>query len=160
MTTGATNDDHGVLPDEVRRGLTGLELLRGIVEGRFPQPPIGSALDFSLREVAHGTATFEGRPTDRLLNPFGTVHGGWAATLLDSCMTCAILSTIERGSGLTTVEIKVNYVRAMTAATGLVRAEGRVIHAGKRLVTAEGRLTDSEQRLLAHGTTTCLILQL
>jgi len=159
MSQGAT-PAFGVVPDETRRELPGLAFLEGIIDRRFPHPPMCAVLGFALLEARSGFAAFQGTPTPALFNPFGTVHGGYAATLLDSCMTCAILSTLERGQGLTTVEAKVNFIRPLTEETGAVRAEGRVLYSGRRLATADGRLVDADGNLLAHATTTCLVLAL
>jgi len=150
----------GLTPIEEVRRLSGLDFLRGIIEGRLPPPPIAHLLGFGLVEVEEGRALFAGTPDFRLYNPIGSVHGGYIATLLDSAMSCAVQSTIPAGTGYTTVEIKVNFVRAVTEATGEVLAEGRIINAGRRIGTSEGRLTDSTGRLLAHGTCTCLIFPL
>jgi uncharacterized protein (TIGR00369 family) len=151
---------YGTTPHEVVRTLTGLQFMQGLVEGRFPAPTIMQALDFRLVEVGPGLAVFEGTPDGRFFNPLGSIHGGYAATLLDSCMGCAAHTTVAAGQGFTTLEVKVNYVRAMSEKTGLVRAEGRVINAGRTVVTAEGRIVDAAGKLYAHGTTTCLILAL
>jgi uncharacterized protein (TIGR00369 family) len=137
--------------------LSGLELLQGLLDGRLPAPAIGYTLEFNIVEVERGRVVFAGIPNERFLNPLGTVHGGYAATLLDSCMGCAVHSTLESGQGYTTVELKINYVRPITPQTGLVRAEGRVIHPGRQIATADGRLIDAQGKLLAHGTTTCII---
>jgi uncharacterized protein (TIGR00369 family) len=137
--------------------MSGLELLAGFIDGRFPAPPIAEVLNFFLTEVSRGFAVFEGTPDARMYNPLGSVHGGVAATLLDSAMGCAIHTTLKAGIGFTTVEIKVNYVRAMSDKTGKVRCEGRTINVGSRIATSEGKLFDSQGKLLAHGTTTCLI---
>jgi uncharacterized protein (TIGR00369 family) len=150
----------GLTPLEEVKKIPGLEFLKGISEGRFPPPPIAHLLGFTLTEVEEGRALFTGTPDFRLYNPIGTVHGGYIATLLDSCMSCAVHTTAPAGFGYTTVEIKVNFVRAVTDKTGLVRAEGKVINSGKRIGTSEGRLTDAQGRLLAHGTATCLIFPL
>lgn len=149
----------GVIPPEALRTLSGLDLLRGLRDGTLPPPPMGRLLGFGLEEVEEGRVVFAAVPGTRHYNPIGTVHGGFAATLLDSCMACAVQSTLARGFGYTTLELKVNLVRAMTEDTGPVRAEGRVLHAGRRVATAEGRLTDAAGRLLAHGTTTCLVIE-
>jgi uncharacterized protein (TIGR00369 family) len=130
------------------------------MEGRLPPPPIAHHLGFALTEVEEGRALFTGTPDFRVYNPIGSVHGGYIATLLDSCMSCAVHTTVPAGFGYTTVEIKVNFVRAVTDKTGLVRAEGRVINTGKRIGTSEGRLIDAKGRLLAHGTATCLLFPL
>jgi uncharacterized protein (TIGR00369 family) len=148
---------YGVTPIEQVRSLDGLSLMKGIMEGRFPAPPISRALGFSISHIEHGRVTFDYEPVFDHYNPLGSVHGGIAATLLDSVMGCCIHTTLKAGTGYTTVEIKVNYVRAMTDKTGLVQAEGKIINVGSRIATSEGRLVDSAGRLLAHGTTTCLI---
>jgi uncharacterized protein (TIGR00369 family) len=148
---------HGVTsPDQVKH-LSGLEFMQGILEGRFPPAPIMNALKFELVEVEHGRAVFEGVPEFAFYNPISSVHGGYAATLLDSCMGCAVHSTLPAGQAYTTLEFKINFVRAMTDKTGRVRAEGRVIHPGNRAATAEGNLYDDRGKLLAHATTTCLV---
>ena len=151
---------HGVTPlDEVKH-LSGLEFMRGILEGRYPPAPITAALKFELVEVEPGRAVFEGVPELAYYNPIGSVHGGYAATLLDSCMGCAVHTTLPPGKAYTTLEFKINFVRALTENTGRVRAEGRVIHPGSRAATAEGNLYDASGKLLAHATTTCMILSL
>ena len=148
---------HGVTPlDEVKH-LSGLEFMRGILEGRYPPAPITAALKFELVEVEQGRAVFEGVPELAYYNPIGSVHGGYAATLLDSCMGCAVHTTLPPGKAYTTLEFKINFVRALTEKTGRVRAEGRVIHPGSRATTAEGNLYDAAGKLLAHATTTCMI---
>ena len=125
--------------------------------GPLPAPPICQALGFWLAEVELGRVVFAYEPVFQHYNPLGSVHGGIAATLLDSVMGCCIHTTLKAGTGYTTVEIKVNYVRAMTDKTGPVRAEGKIINVGSRIATSEGRLVDASGKLLAHGTTTCLI---
>jgi uncharacterized protein (TIGR00369 family) len=163
MTTASTPPKkrnalpHGVIPLDQVKHLSGLEFMQGILEGKFPPPPITAALKFELAEVEHGRAVFEGVPEFAFYNPIGAVHGGYGATLLDSCMGCAVHSTLPAGQAYTTLEFKINFVRAMTDKTGRVRAEGRVIHPGNRAATAEGNLYDARGKLLAHATTTCLI---
>jgi uncharacterized protein (TIGR00369 family) len=157
MPDSVTPRPYGVIPLEQARTMSGLEIFGGMRDGRFPPPPIMRFLNGDLAEVEFGRVVFHGAPTEDHYNPLGIVHGGYAATLLDSCMGCAVHTTLPAGRHYTTVEIKVNYVRAMTDGTGLVRAEGRVINVGSRIATAEGRLTDSAGKLLAHGTTTCLV---
>lgn len=147
----------GVVSREVAMSMSGLDLLRGWLDGRLPAPPIGTVFDFRLVEVERGRVVFSGTPDARYFNPLGTVHGGYAATLLDSCMGCAVHSMLEPGQGYTTLEIKVNYVRAMSPETGPVFAEGRVLHAGRQAATSEGFLRDGSGKLLAHGTTTCIV---
>ena len=151
---------YGTTPVDVVKKLSGLEFMRGLAEGKYPGPTIARALDFRLVEVGPGLAIFEGTPDDRFFNPLGFVHGGYAATLLDSCMGCACHTTVAAGMGFTTLEIKVNYTRAMNAQTGLVRAEGRVINPGRQVITAEGKIVDAAGKLLAHGTTTCMAFPL
>jgi uncharacterized protein (TIGR00369 family) len=140
--------------------LTGLEALKKLVAGDVPPPAIAKTLDFTLLEVSEGHAVFEGHPSAAHYNPLGTVHGGYAATLLDSALGCAVHAALPAGQTYTTLEIKVSYVRAMTATTGPVRAEATVIHVGKRVATAEARLTDASGKLYAHGTTTCIVMPL
>jgi uncharacterized protein (TIGR00369 family) len=144
---------------EAGRGLSGLEYLRKIVSGELPGPPIAALMNFGLAELGEGFAVFTVEPAEYHYNPIGVVHGGLAATLLDSAMGCAVHSTLAAGVGYTTLEIKVNYVRALTSETRGVRCEARVIHVGGRTATAEGRVVDEGGKLYAHGTTTCLIFR-
>src|ERR1700690_399077 len=146
----------GVAALDLVKQISGLEFMQGIREGRFPPPPIAAALKFELLEVEHGRAVFVGVPEFAFYNPIGVVHGGYAATLLDSCMGCAVHTVLPAGQAYTTLEFKINFVRAMTDQTGPVRAEGRVIHPGNRAATAEGKLCDARGKLLAHATTTCM----
>ena len=141
------------------RGLTGLEFLRKIVAGELPPPPIADTLDYTLLEVDEGRAVFGIEPAEIHYNPIGMVHGGIPCTLLDSAMGCAVHSTLPLGVGYTTLELKVNIVRAIGKDTGFLRAEGRLIHAGRSTAVAEGRLTDASGKLYAHATTTCMILR-
>jgi uncharacterized protein (TIGR00369 family) len=150
----------GLVPAETAATMSGLEMLTAMIAGNLPGPPIMQTLDFTLIEVEHGRAVFEGNPAFNHYNPLGTVHGGYAATLLDSCMGCSVHTTLPKGVTYTTLEFKVSLVRAITKDTGVVRAEGKLLNAGRRTATAEGRLTDSNGRLLAHGTTTCLIFEI
>jgi uncharacterized protein (TIGR00369 family) len=144
---------------EVGRGLSGLEYLRKFIAGELPRPPISALMNFGLTELSEGRAVFTVEPAEYHYNPIGVVHGGLAATLLDSAMGCAVHSALPAGVGYTTLEIKVNYVRAMTANTGTVRCEGKLIHLGGRTATAEGRVVDEDGKLYAHATTTCLIFR-
>jgi uncharacterized protein (TIGR00369 family) len=141
------------------RGLSGLEYLRKMQSGEFPPPPIGALMNFALAEIETGRAVFTVEPAEYHYNPIGMVHGGLAATLLDSAMGCAVQSTLPAGVAYTTLEIKVNYVRAMTTETGTVRCEAKTIHVGGRTAVAEGKITDADGKLYAHGTTTCLIFR-
>ena len=152
--------EFGVAPLETLKSMSGLEFLQALIDRRLPAPPITRTLGFLLTEVAEGRALFRGQPTFEHYNPIGSVHGGWAATLLDSCMGCAVQSTLPQGSGYTTLEFKINLVRGMTDKTGQVEAEGTIVQSGRRVGVAEGRITDGEGRLLAFGTTTCLIFPL
>ena len=152
-----TEAGFGVVPLDQARTMDGLTLFREIMAGRLPAPPMSRTLGMSLFEIEHGRVVFGYKPVFDHYNPLGSVHGGIAATLLDSVMGCCIHTTLKAGVGYTTVEIKVNYVRAMTDKTGPVRAEGKVINVGSRIATSEGRLVDGAGKLLAHGTTTCLI---
>ena len=144
---------------EAGRDLSGLEYLRKIVAGELPRPPISALMNFGLVELSEGYAVFDVEPAEYHYNPIGVVHGGLAATLLDSAMGCAVHSTLPAGVGYTTLEVKVNFVRAMTAETGRVRCEAKLIHLGGRTATAEGRIVDEGGKLYAHGTTTCLIFR-
>lgn len=144
---------------EAGRELSGLEYLRKIVAGELPRPPISALMNFGLVELGEGYAVFDVAPAEYHYNPIGVVHGGLAATLLDSAMGCAVHSTLPAGVGYTTLEFKVNFVRAMTAETGRVRCEAKLIHLGGRTATAEGRIIDESGKLYAHATTTCLIFR-
>jgi uncharacterized protein (TIGR00369 family) len=137
--------------------LSGMDYIRAIWQGELPAPPISELMDFRLAEAEPGRAVFEMTPGPQHYNPIGSVHGGIALTLLDSAMGCAVHTLLEAGVGYTTLEVKTNFVRPITAETGLIRCEGTVLHRGSRVATAEGRLTDAAGKLLAHGTTTCLI---
>ncbi len=137
---------------------TGLQYLLAIRDGTAPAAPIQAVLDFQLVDVSEGTAAFLYRPADAHRNPLGTVHGGIAMTLLDSAAGAAVHSTLPAGGGYTTVETKVNLVRAVRPTTGPLRAGGTVVHRGARIATAESRLVDEAGKLYAHATSTCLIL--
>jgi uncharacterized protein (TIGR00369 family) len=140
--------------------LSGLECMKAIVDGVLPPPPIARLLDFAIVAVDHGRALFAMEPAEWMYNPIGSVHGGIAATILDSCMGCAVHTTLEAGIGYTTTDLHVRYIRAMGAATGRVLAEGRVVHSGGRTATAEGRLfVESDETLIAHASTGCAILR-
>ena len=140
-------------------GLSGLEYLHKIVAAELPPPPIGVLMDFRIAEISEGRAVFLVTPAEFHYNPIGVVHGGVAATLLDSAMGCAVHSTLPAGASYTTLEIKVNYVRAMSAETGEVRCEAKTVHVGGRTATAEGRIVDAAGKLYAHATTTCIIFR-
>ncbi len=144
---------------EAGRGVSGLEFLQRVASGELPRPPISALMNFGLAELGEGWAVFTVEPAEYHYNPIGVVHGGLAATLLDSAMGCAVHSTLPAGAGYTTLEFKVNFLRPLTAETGEVRCEARVIHVGGRTATAEGRVTDAGGKLYAHGTTTCIIFR-
>jgi uncharacterized protein (TIGR00369 family) len=152
-----TDIKYGVVTPDILKSYDGLGFLKAIIDGTLPQPPISELMGFRLTEAENGRAVFEGVPEFRHYNPIGTVHGGLAATLLDSALGCAIFTTLEKGDAWTTLEIKINYVRAMTKDTGPVRAEGRIIHRGRTVATSEGDLKDRAGKLYAHATTTCMI---
>jgi uncharacterized protein (TIGR00369 family) len=138
--------------------LTGLETMQMIVRGELPAPGIAVLLGMSVVEVGDGIATFELSPDERMMNPIGSIHGGIAATILDSCLGCAVHTTLPPGVGYTTAQLNVHYLRAMQPGMGPVRATGTVIHRGRTQSTAEAKLVDSNGKLIAHATTTCLIL--
>lgn len=150
----------GVVSLEKLKQLSGLELLQGMRDGVNPQAPIGHEMGFHAETVELGRVVFAGLPSRRFYNPIGTVHGGYALTLLDSCMSCAVQTHLPAGKGYTTIEVKTNFVRAMSDKTGKVYAEGKAIQVGSRIGTAEGRITDEKGNLIAFGTTTCLIFDL
>jgi uncharacterized protein (TIGR00369 family) len=136
----------------------GLDTLRRIVAGEEPPPPIAETLNFTLVEVDRGRAVFAMTPAEYHYNPIGVVHGGVAATLLDSAMGCAVNASLPAGTAYTTLEIKVNYLRPLTKTTGLIRAEGNVVHLGRRMAVAEGRVTDASGKVYATASTTCLVM--
>ncbi|HEX2215818.1 MAG TPA: PaaI family thioesterase [Xanthobacteraceae bacterium] len=147
----------GVVTPDVLLGRDGLSFLRAIVDGTLPAPPMTQTLGFDLVEVSEGRAVFRGSPGFGHYNPIGVVHGGYAATLLDSAVGCAVHSTLAKGEGYTTLELKLNLVRAITKDTGRVSAEGRLLYRGRTVATAEGYLRDDGGKLYAHATTTCMI---
>jgi uncharacterized protein (TIGR00369 family) len=155
-----TPENVGVVDLATLASMSGLEFLQAIARGELPGPPIAKTLGFNLAEVEEGRAVFISEPGLHHYNPIGTVHAGFTATLLDSCMACAVHSTLPKGTGYTTMEFKISLLRPMTTETGPVRAEGTLLSRGRRAATAEGRLTDAQGKLLAHATTTCLIFAL
>ena len=148
---------YGLVPPDEIMSRNGLSFLTEMIAGILPQAPMCATLGFHLVEAKPGFACFEGLPEGRHYNPIGTVHGGFAATLLDSALGCAIFSTLDKGEAWTTLELKLNMVRPITADTGLIRAEGRLIHRGRTVATSDGTLKDSAGKLYAHATTTCMI---
>lgn len=137
---------------------SGLDYLRGILTGEFPAAPIAATLNFAPTAFEHGRAVFEGIPERYTYNPLGTVHGGWAATILDSAMGCAVHTTLPGGKGYTTVDLSIKLVRAITDRVGKLRCEAKIVHTGGSTVTAEGRLIDGCKASRPRGTTTCLVL--
>jgi uncharacterized protein (TIGR00369 family) len=150
---------YGTVSADQQKAMSGLAFVQGLVDGTLPLNTIARTLGYDVTEVASGRVVITAEPRDIHLNPAGTVHGGFSATLLDSCMGLAIQSTLEKGIGQTTLEFKISLVRPITPETGPIRAEGVVMSRGRRVGTAEGRITDNKGRLLAHGTTTCLIFE-
>lgn len=138
-------------------GRSGMAMFEAIFSGELPPPPISETADILAIHIEPGIAVFQGRPNRRHYNPLGTVHGGWFATLLDSAVGCAVHSTLPAGKGYTTLELKVNMLRALNAQVPLVRAEGKLIHAGRLVAVAEGQIVGPDGRVYAHATTTCLI---
>lgn len=147
----------GTAPREKVFGMTGMQVFEAIFAGELPAPPIGDTMDFIPMHMEPGLAVFQGRPQLRHYNPLGTVHGGWFCTLLDSALGCAVHTTLPAGKGYTTLELKVNMLRALTDSVPLVRAEGKLIHAGRQVATAEGRIVGPDGKVYAHATTTCLV---
>jgi uncharacterized protein (TIGR00369 family) len=140
--------------------MSGLAFVQGLADGTLPLNTIAGTLGYEISEAVSGRVVVVAEPGEAHLNPAGTVHGGFAATLLDSCMGLAVQSTLDQGIGQTTLEFKISLVRPITRETGPITAEGVVLSRGRRIGTAEGRITDGQRRLLAHGTTTCLIFEM
>jgi uncharacterized protein (TIGR00369 family) len=159
MSKPVAGKRYGTVDTEKRKAMSGLEFVEGLVDGTLPLNTIAATLGYDVTEVANGRVVVSAAPTSAHLNPAGTVHGGYAATLLDSCMGLAIQSTLEKDLAQTTVEFKITLIRPITPETGLITAVGVVLSRGRRIGTAEGRITDCNGRLLAHGTTTCLIFE-
>jgi uncharacterized protein (TIGR00369 family) len=140
--------------------MSGLEYVSAIAAGELPPPPIAVTMNFSIVELAEGQAVFEGEPGEEHYNPIGVVHGGYASTLLDSALGCAVHTTLPAGSAYTTQTVEVKFVRPVTRDTGRVRAEAEVLHRGRRQAVAEARLVEAESgKLLATGTSTCMIFE-
>ncbi len=147
----------GVARPEQVQGLTGLEILQTMLQGELPPPPISETMDFMLVSVARGEATFQGSPKVRHLNPMGGIHGGWFATLLDSALGCAVMSALPASQSYTTLELKINLVRALSPKVPVVRAVAKTVHVGKQVATAEAQLIGHDGKLYAHSSTTCLV---
>jgi uncharacterized protein (TIGR00369 family) len=144
------------LPEDIE-GSSGLEMMQAMLAGKIPHATIATTLDFLVMDVSKGHAVVQGTPGTQHLNPMGTVHGGWFATLLDTALGCAVHTILPAGRAYTTAELSVNIVRALTPKVARVRAEGRVIHGGRQLATADARLVGPDGTLYAHATTTCLV---
>jgi len=157
MPVGVTEKSYGRVSEERQKSMSGLEFVQGLVDGSLPLNTMARTLGYDITEVESGRVVITVVPSETHLNPAGGVHGGLSATLLDSCMGLAVLSKLEKGIAQTTLEFKISLVRPITPETGLITAEGVVLTCGRRVGTAEGRVTDTNGRLLAHGTTTCLI---
>src|SRR5262245_3894071 len=149
--------NYGTVSPEQQRAMSGLDFVKGLASGVLPRNTMAQTLGDDVVEAGSGRIAITVTPTGAHLNPWGTVHGGLTATLLDSCMGLAIQSMLDKGIGSTTLEFKISLVRPITLDTGVIRAEGKVLNCGRRVGTAEGRVTDANGRLRAHGTTTCLI---
>jgi uncharacterized protein (TIGR00369 family) len=152
--------EYGVTPTEVMASMAGIDFVRAIFDGKLPSPPIMQTVEPFDSTAEPGVVVFHSIPGFRHYNPIGSVHGGYAAILLDSAMGLAVQSTLPPGTGYTTLEFKISFVRGMTKDTGPVRSEGRILNVGRRAATAEARITDSKGRLLAHATTTCLVFEI
>jgi uncharacterized protein (TIGR00369 family) len=151
--------EYGVTPTEVMASMAGIDFVRAIFDGRLPAPPIMQNIEPFDTSADPGVIVMHSIPGFRHYNPIGSVHGGYAATLLDSAMGLAVHSTLPPGTGYTTLEFKVSFIRGMTKDTGPVRTEGKTLNVGRRAATAEARITDAKGRLLAHATTTCLVFE-
>lgn len=149
--------DDPLIGAQAAPGLSGLEYMRALIDGRLPAPPISVLMNFQLAEVSEGRAVFVCEPAEYHYNPIGLVHGGLIATLLDSAMGCAVHATLPVGAGYTTLELHTNFVRPLTQTTGEIRCEGNVIYAGRRMATAEGKVVDRAGKLYGHGTATFMI---
>ena len=159
MPSRTASRTYGTVSAERQKQMSGLEFVQGLVDGTLPLNTIAQTLGYDVTQAESGRVVVTAEPSGIHLNPAGTVHGGLAATLLDSCMGLAIQSTLEKGVSQTTLEFKISLLRPITPETGVIKAEGIVLSRGRRVGTAEGRVTDDSGRLLAHGTTTCLIFQ-
>jgi uncharacterized protein (TIGR00369 family) len=154
-----TSAAYGLATPAQIAGRTGKEILQAIIDGDLPQPPIAQTLSFWLTEVGDGFAAFAGEPGSHLLNPMGGVHGGWALTLIDSAVGCAAQTLLPEGVSYATVETKANFSRPITRDTGRVRAESRVVSQGRQVISAEARILNRDGKVLAHGTSTILVLR-
>jgi uncharacterized protein (TIGR00369 family) len=152
--------EYGVTPTDVMASMAGIDFVRAIFDGKLPAPPIMQTIEPFDSTAEPGVVVMHSIPGFRHYNPIGSVHGGYAATLLDSAMGLAVHSALPAGTGYTTLEFKVSFIKGMTEDTGVVRTEGRTLNVGHRAATAEARITDAKGRLLAHATTTCLVFEI
>jgi uncharacterized protein (TIGR00369 family) len=159
MSSSTVSKTYGTISADRRKAMSGLEFVQGLVDGTLPLNTIAETLGYDVAEADRGRVVVTAIPTGAHLNPAGTVHGGLAAVLLDSCMGLAVESTLDKGVCQTTIEFKISLLRPITPETGPIKAEGIVLNRGRRIGTAEGRIIDEKGRLLAHGVTTCLIFQ-
>jgi uncharacterized protein (TIGR00369 family) len=159
MSDSIVTKTYGTVSATERKQMSGLEFVQGLADGSLPLNTMAQTLGYDVVEASAGRVVVTAKPNAHQLNPAGTVHGGLAAIMLDSCMGLAIQSTLQKGFGSTTLEFKISFVRPITPDTGLIRAEGIVLNCGSRVGTAEGWITDAQGKLLAHGTTTCLIFE-
>jgi uncharacterized protein (TIGR00369 family) len=160
MHDTARNTEYGVTPTDVMASMAGIDFVRAIFERRLPEPPIMQTVEPFDCSVEPGVVVIHSIPGFRHYNPIGSVHGGYAAILLDSAMGLAIHSRLPAGSGYTTLEFKISFIKGMAEDSGTVRTEGRILSVGRRAATAEARITDAKGRLLAHATTTCLVFEI
>ncbi len=152
--------EYGVTSPEVMASMKGIDFIRAMFEGKLPAPPIMETIEPFDHSAEPGVISFSSVPGFRHYNPIGSVHGSYAAALLDSAMGLAVHSMLPAGTGYTTLEFKISFIRGMTKDTGVVRSEGRTLNVGRRAATAEARITDAKGRLIAHATTTCLVFEL
>jgi uncharacterized protein (TIGR00369 family) len=152
--------EYGVTPTEVMASMAGIDFVRALFDGRLPTPPILQTIEPFDCTAEPGSAVMHSIPGFRHYNPIGSVHGGYAATLLDSVMGLAVHSMLPAGTGYTTLEFKISFIKGISKDTGTIRSEGHILNVGRRAATAEGRITDDKGRLLAHATTTCLVFEI
>jgi uncharacterized protein (TIGR00369 family) len=158
--TATPKAEYGVTPTEVMASMAGIEFVRAIFANKLPSPPIMQTVEPFDCTAEPGVVVLNSIPGFRHYNPIGSVHGGYAAILLDSAMGLAVQSMLPPGMGFTTLEFKVSFIKGMTKDTGAIRTEGRILNVGRRTATAEARITDAKGRLLAHATTTCLVFEI
>ena len=156
----ASEAKYGVTPTSVMASMSGLEFVRAMFAGRLPDAPIMQNVEPFDATAEPGVVVFHSVPGFRHYNPIGSVHGGYTAILLDSAMGLAVQTMLPAGTGYTTLEFKISFIRGMTEDTGPVRSEGRTLNVGRRAATAEARITDANGCLLAHATTTCLVFEI